>query len=198
MAKATSCKDAIARWEQAKGLKAAEAEKVELFGVCPSIEKMDSSLNALQNCRHLALSTNNIDKMGALAGLDRLEVLSLGRNCLKKIENLESVAGTLRELWISYNQIDRLAGIEKCTNLRVLLMSNNKVKDWAEVERLSALPALEELLLVGNPLYNDFRDNNGLPQYRVEVLKRIPTLKKLDGQPIEMEEREAASAQPKG
>ena len=115
MAKATSCKDAIARWEAAKSLKAEDAEKVELFGMRPPIEKMDSSLTALRSCRHLALSTNNIDKIGLLTGLDRLEILSLGRNCLKKIENLESVGATLQELWISYNQIDRLvrAGAEE-------------------------------------------------------------------------------------
>ena len=41
------------------------------------------------------------------------------------------------------------AGIEKCAKLRVLFMSNNKLKDWAEVDRLSALGGLEELLLVG-------------------------------------------------
>lgn len=28
---------------------------------------------------------------------------------------------------------------------------------------------LEELLLVGNPLYNEYRDNNAIPDYRVEV-----------------------------
>ncbi len=82
--------------------------QVELFGMCPPIEKMDSSLNSLKACRHLALSTNNIDKIGSLSGLERLEILSLGRNCLKKLENLDGIAGTLRELWISYNQIDRL------------------------------------------------------------------------------------------
>lgn len=63
----------------------------------------------------------------------------------------------------------RQAGIEKCTQLRVLYASNNRIKDWAEVERLAALPLLEDLLLVGNPLYCEWRDNNALPQYRVEV-----------------------------
>jgi hypothetical protein len=67
------------------------------------------------------------------------------------------------------------AGIEKCTSLRVLFMSNNKLKDWAELERLSALPGLEELLLIGNPLYNEFKDNNAIPQYRVEVRVNDPS-----------------------
>lgn len=57
------------------------------------------------------------------------------------------------------------AGIEKVPKLRVLYLSNNKVKEWAEIERLAALPELEELLLVGNPLVAD------LPtaEYRLEV-----------------------------
>ena len=59
-------------------------------------------------CRHLSLSTNNIDKIAALSGLDNLEILSLGRNQLKKIENVEPVAATLQQLWISYNLIDKL------------------------------------------------------------------------------------------
>ena len=50
-------------------------------------------------------------------------------------------------------------------------MSNNKVKDWVEIDRLGALDKLEDLLLVGNPLYNDFRDNNATAEYRVEVRK---------------------------
>ena len=61
------------------------------------------------------------------------------------------------------------AGIEKCAKLRVLYASNNRIKDWAEVERLAALPGLEDLLLVGNPLYNEWKDINALPQYRIEV-----------------------------
>ncbi|PSC71349.1 Diacylglycerol O-acyltransferase 2B [Micractinium conductrix] len=171
MAKATPCKDALAKWAAAHGggEPLESVEKVELCGLCPPIEKMDSSLSALRACRHLSLSTNNLDKIGNLAGLDALQVLSLGRNCLKKLENLEAVAGTLQQLWISYNQVDRLAGIEKCASLRVLYASNNKLKDWAEVERLSGLPHLEDLLLIGNPLYNEWKDNGALPQYRIEL-----------------------------
>lgn len=58
--------------------------------------------------RHLALSTNNIEKISSLSGMDGLRILSLGRNLIKKIENLDAVADTLEELWISYNQIQSL------------------------------------------------------------------------------------------
>ncbi len=42
--------------------------------------------------------------------MDSLTILSLGRNLIKKLENLDAVAETLEELWISYNQVASLVG----------------------------------------------------------------------------------------
>merc|ERR1719335_425071 len=50
---------------------------------------MDSSLNNLTACKKLSLSTNSIDKMISLPGLKNLEILSLGRNQIKKIQGHE-------------------------------------------------------------------------------------------------------------
>ncbi|KIZ02698.1 Dynein light chain 1, axonemal [Monoraphidium neglectum] len=186
MAKATTIKDAVKKLEEARGINAAEAEKV------PPIEKMDPTLSTLKACKHLALSTNNIEKISSLAGMDNLKILSLGRNLIKKVENVEAVAETLEELWLSYNAIEKLSGVEKLANLRVLYLSNNKIRDWVELERLAGLEKLEDLLLVGNPLYNEHRDNNTGAEYRVEVLKRLPNLKKLDGIPVDVDERDQA------
>lgn len=61
------------------------------------------------------------------------------------------------------------SGLEKLVNLRVLFMSNNKVASWSEIEKLQPIQSLEDLLLVGNPLYNDYKDNNALSEYRIEV-----------------------------
>ena len=61
--------------------------------------------------RHLALSTNAIEKISSLSGMDNLRILSLGRNLIKKIENLDAVAETLEELWISYNLITSLVSV---------------------------------------------------------------------------------------
>ncbi len=57
-------------------------------------------------------------------------------------------------------------------NLRTLYMSNNKLKDWSEVDRLGALDKLEELLLVGNPLYNEATNGGSTANYRIEVGRR--------------------------
>ena len=49
--------------------------------------------------------------------MENLKVLALGRNQIKKIENLDSVAESLEELWISYNVLERLVScIQKCTH----------------------------------------------------------------------------------
>mmetsp|Transcript_24866 Transcript_24866/g.34274 ORF Transcript_24866/g.34274 Transcript_24866/m.34274 type:complete len:198 (-) Transcript_24866:56-649(-) len=194
MAKPTTVKEAIKAFETVKMLKATEAEKVELWGQIPPIEKMDATLSTLKACKHLSLSTNNIEKISSLSGMDNLTILSLGRNLIKKIENLDGVADTLEELWISYNLIDKLTNIEKLTKLRTLYMSNNKISAWGEIEKLQALESLEEVLFVGNPIYESCgSDQTKLKsEWRIEVLKKLPNLKKIDGVPVDVEEKDAA------
>lgn len=78
----------------------------------------------------------------------------------------------------------------------MLYISNNRIRDWAEVERLACLPGLEELVLAGNPLHAEAQAAGAVPVYRTEVVGRLPRLKKLDGVPVDVEEREAARAKP--
>mmetsp|Transcript_41366 Transcript_41366/g.107153 ORF Transcript_41366/g.107153 Transcript_41366/m.107153 type:complete len:124 (+) Transcript_41366:868-1239(+) len=40
-----------------------------------------------------------------------------------------------------------------CACVQVLYMSNNVIKSWAELERLKELENLQEVLLVGNPIW---------------------------------------------
>jgi len=61
------------------------------------------------------------------------------------------------------------SGAERATNLKVLYLSNNKIASWNEIDKLASLAHLEDLLLVGNPLYNEYKENNALAEYRVEV-----------------------------
>ncbi|CAE8634523.1 unnamed protein product, partial [Polarella glacialis] len=125
----TNCQKAIQLWsEKNEGANPEEAAVVKLLCLSPPIEKMDSSLNQLVNVRHLALSTNCIDKMISLPALKNIEILSLGRNMIKKISGLEEIGATLRELWISYNSISDLGGLSACTKLTTLFISNNKIK----------------------------------------------------------------------
>eukprot|EP00286_Rhodomonas_abbreviata_P016610 CAMPEP_0181339078 /NCGR_PEP_ID=MMETSP1101-20121128/29024_1 /TAXON_ID=46948 /ORGANISM="Rhodomonas abbreviata, Strain Caron Lab Isolate" /LENGTH=155 /DNA_ID=CAMNT_0023449943 /DNA_START=351 /DNA_END=818 /DNA_ORIENTATION=- len=152
---------------------------------------MDNTLGTLKQCKHLAISSNCIEKITGLKGLDNLEVLSLGRNQIKKLEGLDDVANTLRELWISYNLLDKLNGLEKLTNLVVVYMSNNLIAKWPEFDRFKDLAKLEELLFVGNPLWETHTKTE---DFRLHVAGRIPWLKKLDGVPVDDEEKEKGKA----
>ena len=172
---------------------AAEWKKVCLTGVVPPITKMDGGLAVLAGCEHLSVGSNAIDKLGGLASLPRLRVLSCSRNAVKGLAAVGDLGATLEELWCSYNQIRSLQGVERLPRLRVLFCSNNLLADWDALEPLSGLAALADLNLLGNPLYGDLDE----AERRVEVLRRVPSLKKLDGKAIEPDEVEAAGLPPR-
>lgn len=181
MSKASSIRDAIKKWEEKnEGLDITEAVDVGFQFMWPPIEKMDNSLSILTACERLSLSTNMIEKISGLNQLKNLKILSLGRNYIKNFSGLEGVADTLEELWISYNFIDKLKGVGILKKLKVLYMSNNLVKDWSEFNKLQELPGLEDLLFVGNPLH----ENSDAETWKTEATKRLPSLKKLDGDPV--------------
>ncbi|XP_017664218.1 PREDICTED: acyl-coenzyme A thioesterase 5-like isoform X2 [Lepidothrix coronata] len=189
-AKATTIKEALAKWEEKNGQKASEAKEVKLYGQVPPVEKMDESLSTLVNCEKLSLSTNCIERIANLNNLKNLRILSLGRNNIKNLNGLEAVADTLEELWISYNLIEKLRGIRVMRKLKVLYMSNNLVKDWAEFVRLAELPLLEDLVFVGNPLQEKYASSDQKNSWIEEATKRVPKLKKLDGTLVVKEEEE--------
>lgn len=94
------------------------------------------------------------------------------------------MADTLEELWMSYNFIEKLKGINVLKKLRVFYLSNNLVKDWVEFNRLQEVTTLEELLFVGNPLSESMEES----VWKLEAAKRLPFLKKLDGETVIREE----------
>lgn len=53
-----------------------------------------------------------------------------------------------------------------------------------EFVKLQELPVLEDLLFVGNPLYDSMEESI----WKAEALKRLPNLKKLDGEPVVRDE----------
>lgn len=65
--------------------------------------------------------------------------------------------------------------------LRVLYLSNNLVKDWIEFNRLQEVTTLEDLVFVGNPICENLGEDT---LWRTEAIKRLPFLKKLDGETV--------------
>jgi len=181
---------ALKDWAAKNNQTIEEAEVVKLYCQIPPITKLDNTLNTLKNCEHLSLSTNAIDRLIPLAGMKKLRILSLGRNAIKKIEKLDDVADTLEELWISYNQISSLDGLSNLQNLTTLYMSNNGIKTFQELSKLQGLPKLRDVLFVGNPCYDGITREDA----RIEVLRQLPNLMKIDGDMVKPSDRELASA----
>ncbi|XP_043486501.1 dynein axonemal light chain 1-like [Polistes fuscatus] len=178
--KATTCKEAIKRWEEENKQDPTTAKELNLSFQWLPIEKMDNSLASLTGCEKLSLSTNMIEKITGIGTLKNLKILSLGRNVVKSFSGLEQLGDSLEELWISYNYIEKMKGIGAMKNLRTLHMSNNLVRDWTEFGRLQEITNIRDLSFVGNPLYDSFE----VDQWRLEVARRLPYLEKLDGEPI--------------
>jgi len=183
----TSCKDAIKMFGESEVRNKdkeipAEAKQVKLYFMIPPIQKMDpAALSTLKACEHLALSSNSIDKIANLSGMENLKILSVGRNNIKKLENMDAIADRLEELWMSYNPISSLAGVEKLHKLRVLYVGNCKISDKKELMRLEACPSIEEVVFYGNPLHRDIQAKSGDLAWPAFVMELLPNLRKIDG-----------------
>mgnify|MGYP006174186989 CR=1 FL=1 len=185
----TTCSAALKAWAEENKEAPEDAKIVKLYAQMPPISKLDNKLNDLKNAVHLSLSTNTIDRINVALALPKLRILSLGRNNIKKIEKLEQCSGTLEELWLSYNAISILDGVDSLSKLTTLYMSNCKLHSWDELNKLSGLTELRDVLFVGNPFYDGLTPE----QQRVEVLKRLPQLAKIDGVMVTPAERAEAS-----
>lgn len=109
---------------------------------------------------------------------------------IKKIEKLDDLADSLQELWLSYNQISSLDGLGSLTKLTTLFMSNNQIKSFSELEKIAGLPNLKDVLFYGNPMYEGL----SVQEARIEILKRLPKVAKIDGSMVLQRDREEAAA----
>lgn len=103
---------------------------------------------------------------------------------IKKISGLEEIGQTLRELWLSYNYIEKLDGLQPCIKLHTLYIGNNRIKNWDEIDKLKDLPDISNVLFVGKQyeiLLGNIIYENQKEDPKMLVLKRVPTLKNVDG-----------------
>lgn len=182
---------------QVKGVPPPDSLFIDLSGHYPPIDTIDASIQEYRMCEKVSLSSNNIDKIQNLP-TSCLKIVSLGRNCIKKLDGIQQVKDTLEQLWISYNNIDKLHGIEEMHRLQVLYMSNNKIAEWEEIDRLRGLMYLTDVLFVGNPLQIRYKKKNMLGEYEREMKMRLPFLKKLDGHILTEEEQGSSDETHKG
>ena len=186
-----SLREAIRRWEAKSGISPQEATEVLLMCQLPNpIEKLDNEINQFENCEKLSLSTNAIIQIVPMQRLKNLKILSLARNNIKRIQNLEDVAATLEQLWLSYNQIERLDNLAPLQKLSTFYVSNNRIRDPNEIAKCSQLADLKSVLFQGNPVYTDPEKKNNWPM----VLKKIPHVESIDGSMVTAALRAEAEA----
>lgn len=65
-----------------------------------------------------------------------------------------------------------------------------RARSWAELDKLAGLGSLREVLFTGNPIY----DGMEKAQAKLQVLKRLPNLAKIDNDMVSPGERDAAKA----
>ncbi|XP_055376957.1 dynein axonemal light chain 1-like [Condylostylus longicornis] len=179
MSKGTTIKEALKKWEEINKKNPTESDIIELQFQFPPIEKMDSTLGTLINCKKLSLSTNMIEKISGIAPLKNLKILSLARNNIKNLNGIEVLGETLEELWISYNLIEKLSLIEQMKALKVFYIGHNMVKDWNELSKINNAQKIEDFVFAGNPIVEALDEN----EYRNEIMKILIYIKKLDGVP---------------
>ena len=176
-----------------------------------NLKEVDYSYNKIkyiENCeKHsylesLNLEGNYIEKITGLSQSPLLRKLSLAKNAIRFIENMEciniesldlsqnilsSITGLeqlkfLTSLDLSRNKIRRLKGLEENEYLRVLNISGNLISKNKQLVYIENLPLLTELDLCFNPIQTK-------KYYRLQTLYKIPQLRKLDGTVILAQEK---------
>ena len=151
----------------------------------------------IKNCTELYMANQGIEKLHDFEKLSNLEVLWLHGNKLERIDDLDNNI-RLRKLYCHNNRIHTLKGSlggklstgeelhTKFKFLEALHASNNLIHSLhATLDILCKLTHLTELDLFGNPLAEE-------TNYRLHVIRRIPSLQVFDRHVVTDEEREAA------
>ncbi|TIA75633.1 hypothetical protein E3P92_00768 [Wallemia ichthyophaga] len=106
----------------------------------------------------LELGGNRLRHIENLHNLHQLQQLWLGKNKIEKIENINSLnidglggLSNLKELYLSHNGIKDISGLDDLVNLEVLDISNNQIKS---INNLSHLKKLQELWANSNQIDN--------------------------------------------
>ena len=128
--------------------------------------------------------------------------LSIAKNGLRTwddVKRLGKLFPSLVSLNVSENPIgeihypkddEDIAAARDFPNLAQLNLSECQVDDWTSVETLHQFPCLTEIRIRGCPVYT--RKSLTQKQQRYLTVARLPKVVKLNGSPVDGEEREDA------
>lgn len=143
-------------------------------------------LHLVSSLKVLHLQGNELTRIDGLDGLLHLRELVLDRNKIKALEpgSLASL-NNLRELRMEEVGLRSLSHFGPLPLLHALFLGGNRIAELIEIEKLSQLPSLHELVLANNPCARK-------PLYRATTLRKIPPLRVLDGRDVGPDERDRA------
>lgn len=118
---------------------------------------------------------------------DQFDCLDLTDNEIGKLENFPLMR-RLTTLLVANNRVSRIAdGLGAALPaLKHIVLTNNRISSLGEIEALGAIPTLQSLCLLGNPVT---RKQN----YRLYTIAKNPGLSVLDFQRVRRKERVAAA-----
>jgi dynein light chain 1 len=85
----------------------------------------------------------------------------------------------LKQLWISYNEIEKLDSVKNLVNLEVFYVGNNNISKIDELNYLTGLGNLIDVVFKGNLFYPKEEKDKG--EIYAEIKKRIPSVTIIDG-----------------
>ena len=141
-------------------------------------------LGGLLSLKVLHLQGNELVRVDGLSSLHQLRELVLDRNKIKHLD-AGSVRGlvNLRELRLEENGLRTLDHFTPLPKLQTLCLSSNRLLDIGELEKLAPLPALVNITVLNNAVARK-------QLYRPTLIRRLPSLKLIDGREVTLEERD--------
>ncbi len=143
-----------------------------------------NGIQYLKNLKTLNLKENNFSNIQNLNDMSNLIYLNISNNKIEYLEKNSLGDLPLLQYFICDNNfIKNINGLSKFESIKVLSLENNKIVDLNCLEEISDLKHINELILKGNPIsLNNY--------YRENLIRLIPSLRKIDGILIIEKERE--------
>lgn len=118
-----------------------------------NLNRIDNSLEFVQNLRYLNISHNKLSNIDSLNVLPNLIMIDFSFNRLTKMPCFHVEAlGKIETINLNHNLIESLNGISKLEVLLELNLANNCFVDHKDINSLSIFQSLRCLQLSGNPL----------------------------------------------
>lgn len=149
------------------------------------------NLKGMTDLRVLTLESNYIQRVDGLQGLPCLQQLVLAKNKIKRLDPRSFYGlNELRGLQLEENGLRSLAHCGPLPKVRSLFLAYNRLSEMSELEYLTperGCGSVTEITLRNNPLARK-------QLYRSTLIRKIPSLKIIDGKEIKFEEREKSEA----